>query len=240
MSFYDINKFPKKSGLLVFGISMSKVSNSQSAPEVLKQIEYFYKKILYPHVGVQIVYTDTLYLNSQDPAFGLKNKYQTLMLSHKAELEKLIAKKPYLIPTAFAFNSWSQTILQTKSFFYYLGQLKATYKADPDFRRCVEQDILASKKELNSMNIEYILEEITMMYLISKNKVCFQNQYLQNQPEWTLFCYPGEPLKSETYLHNHNLLKLKNPGNCYENSFYDLKDRKLYRYTQNLIYKNDN
>ena len=29
MQFYDINKYPKKSGLLVFGISMSKISNSQ-------------------------------------------------------------------------------------------------------------------------------------------------------------------------------------------------------------------
>ena len=230
MQLYDINKFPKKSGLLVFGISMSKISNSQSAPEVLKQIEYFYNKIHYPYVGVQIIYTDTLYLNSQEPAFKLKNKYQTLISSHKAELEKLIAKKPYLIPTAFSFNSWSQTILQTKSFFYYLGQLKSTYKKDLKFQKTIEEDILNSQREITPMNIGYILEEITMMYLISKNKVDFHNKYVQNKSEWTLFCYPGEPLKSEIYLHKHKLLNLKNPSNCYENSFYDLKDRKLHHY----------
>ena len=71
-----------------------------------------------------------------------------------------------------------------------------------------------------------------MSYLIAKGKVRLRNDFVRDHQKWILKCYPGKPLHSEIYLFQKNFFKLSNTKNIYENSFYDLVDKKLYDYTR--------
>lgn len=70
------------------------------------------------------------------------------------------------------------------------------------------------------------------MNLLQKGQVELFNDYVLHHEKWILFCYPGKPLKSEVWVSQKNPLKLKNPQNRYEDSFYDLEGKKLYDYLE--------
>jgi len=228
--FFDINKFPSKEGMLLFGISMSKVSNIQSATKCFSYIEDLVKKIEFPHVGLTFLYSDNLYLYQKGEASKLNKKFQQLMISHKNEFSKILNKHRWYIRDSFNFVSWNQALLEIKDFIGYFSKLKQIYEKDKTFQRYLKEDIKASNREVNEENILFILEEILIFYLASKGELKFQNNYLNGKEKWVLWCYPGKPLKSEIYLYQNNFFKLKNPLNEYENSFYDLTDKKLYNY----------
>ncbi|MEN9626260.1 MAG: hypothetical protein RL557_588 [archaeon] len=225
--FYDIPRFPKQEGIIVFAISMSRIGNAQSAKKCFEYMERFIPKIIFPVVGLNFIYGDTLYLYSDGKANQLKNKYQTLVNSHKFEFKNILEKNPKYIPHSFSFNTWNQTILQSNEFMIFFGELKKIYQKDKILRKLVEEDIKKSNKEIDDNSVNFILEEILLFYLITKGKVRLQNDYIQDKQKWILNCYPGKPLKSEIYLYQKNFFKLKNPDNVYENCFYDLEGKKL-------------
>lgn len=227
---FDINKMPQKEGLLVFGISMSRIGNAQSAKKCFEYMEHFIPKIFYPRVGLIFLYGDFLYLYSDEKASSLKNKFQTLIHSHKNEFIKILKKHPTLIPSSISYLTWNQLILESKEFFEYFGELQKIYKKDKKLQEYVKRDI--GKENPNENQINFILEEILIFYLIAKGKVRLYNDYVQDKQKWILQCYPGKPLASETYLFQNNFFKFKNPDNLYENSFYDLEEKKLYDYTK--------
>ena len=74
--FYDINKFPAEEGILVFPISISKISNSQSAKKCFDYVKHFTfskgGKIIKPIVGLNVIYGDYLYFYSNEKAFKCK------------------------------------------------------------------------------------------------------------------------------------------------------------------------
>lgn len=226
--FFDINKLPKQEGLLVFGISMSRIGNAQSAKKCFEYMDSFIPKILYPHVGLVFLYADSLYLYSDEKASRLKRKFQTLVHSHKYEFEKIIKKHPVRIPKAYSYMAWNQVILESKEFFEYFGKIQNIYKKDKKFQLYVKKDIGKSRPTQNEIN--FVLEEIVILYLMMKGKIRLYNDYVQDKQKWILQCYPGEPLLSEVYLFQKNFFKLKNPLNKFENSFYDLEEKKLYDY----------
>jgi hypothetical protein len=225
---FDINKFPKQEGLLVFGISMSRIGNAQSAKKCFEYMEGFIPKILYPVVGLVFLYADSLYLYSDEKAVVLKNKYQNLIHSHKNEFIKILKKHPSRIPKSISYLAWNQLILESKEFFDYLGNVKKWYKEDKKLQDYVKKDIGKIKPLQNE--VDFILEEILIFYLISKGKIRLYNDYVQDKQKWILGCYPGKPLMSEIYLFQKNPFNLSNKQNIYENSFYDLEERKLYDY----------
>jgi hypothetical protein len=55
-----------------------------------------------------------------------------------------------------------------------------------------------------------------------------QNEYTKDKEEWILNCYHGKPHRSHIYLHKKNFFKLENSKNIYQNSWYDLLNKKLY------------
>jgi len=229
--FYDISVMPKQEGIIIFPISISRISNIQSAKKCFEYAKEFIPKIFKPTVGLNIIYGDNLYLYSDEKASSLKNKFQSLINSHKYEFVKIIKKHPRYIPNSFSFTSWGQIILESKEFMTLLGELKGIYKKDKKFQELVEEDIKTSKKKVNENSISFILEEILLFYLITKGKVRLVNDYIQDKQKWILNCYPGKPLRSEIYLYQQNFFKLKNPENKFENSFYDLEAKKLYDYS---------
>ncbi len=227
---FDINKLPAKEGIIVFGISMSKISNVQNAKKCFGYMQLFIPKIIKPMVGLNFWYSDGLYYNSGEAANKLKKKYEALTHSHKYEFLKILKRSPLYIPKSFSFTTWSQQMLEAKDFPFYLGKLKKKYKEDDKFKELVQKDIRTSGRRVNTNNVNYILEEILMFYLIAKGKVRLYNDYVQDKEKWILLAYPGKPLFSEVYFFQKNWFKLSNPKNRYENSYYDLEDKKLYNY----------
>lgn len=228
--FFNINKFPAKEGMLLFGISMSQTCNIQSAKKCFSYVEELVKKIEYPHVGLTFLYSDNLYLYQKGEPSKLNKKFQQLMISHKNEFSKILNKNKWYIQDSFNFISWNQALLEVKDFIGYFSKLKQIYEKDKIFQRYLKEDIKHSKKEVNEENILFILEEILVFYLASKGSLKFPNKYINGKEKWVLWCYPGSPLKSEIYLYQQNFFKLKNKENEYENSYYDLIGKKLYNY----------
>ena len=229
-TFFDINHFPPKEGMLVFGISISKIGTTQNAKNCFNQIEHFIKKIILPKVGLTFLYSDNLYLYTSKSASDLKNKHQSLCISHKFQFQKILEKEKRYIRDSFSYITWSQALLESKDFTNYFGRLIKIYEKDKLFNKYVKEDIKNSKKRVSQNTIMFILEEILVFYLIAKGKIRIPNVYLKEHEKWVLNCYPGKPLKSEIYLFQKNFFKLNNKNNIYENAFYDLKDKKLYKY----------
>jgi len=227
--FYDINKFPAKRGILIIGISMPYIDKKQSPKNLFKTTSPLTSKIKMSGVGDVMVYSDGLYMNSDEKSSILKKKYQKLMEDHKEGYLKIIKKDIYLIPSAFTFTTWSQLILNCPKFQKLFVKLKKIYTKDKDFQRCVKLDITSAKRKVNQNTINYILEEVLLDYLVAKGKVRLQNDYVLDKEEWILNCYNGKPHRSHVYIHQKNLLKIKS-NNIYQNSWYDLDNKKLYEF----------
>ena len=227
--FYDINKFPTKRGILVIGISMPYIDKKQSPKNLFKTTSPLTSKIKMSGVGEIIVYSDGLYMNSDEKSSTLKNKFQKLMEDHKEGYLKIIKKDIYLIPPAFTFTTWSQLILNCPKFRKQFEKIKRIYKEDKQFQKYVKLDITSANKKVNQDTMSYILEEVLLDYLVAKGKVRLQNDYVQDKEEWILNCYNGKPHRSHVYIHQKNILKIES-DNIYQNSWYDLDNKKLYQF----------
>ena len=71
--FFDINKLPTKKGIILFPISMSRISNSQDGTHYYDYMEIFSQgKIVKAGVGINFIYGDYLYFESDEKAKNLK------------------------------------------------------------------------------------------------------------------------------------------------------------------------
>ena len=231
---FDINKLPLEEGILVFPISMSRISNSQNAKNCWEYMKIFSPdKIIKPLVGLNLIYGDYLYFNSDEKASTLKNKFMPLTLSHKNEILKIISKNPFYIEKAFSFITWNQALLECKDYTNLLGQLKKFYKTDKKFQKYIKEDLKSTgKKNLDENQLNFFLEETLLFYLIVKGKMLLRNNYVHGHEKWILWCYPGKPLKSQIYLIQTNIFGYHNNKNKFENCFYDLENKKLYDFSR--------
>ncbi len=227
---FDINKLPNEEGILFFGLSISKLNSSQSPKKLFEYIEHLVKKVRKPIVGVNFVYSDNLYLYSGEKARDLKTKHQIMINDHKNGFLAILKKNQWYIQKSFSFITWSQLLLEIKDYNGLFKEISELYKKDKEFKKNVNKDVKYSEKKITDDNINFILEEILVLYLVSKGKVRLFNEYVQDKEKWILQCYPGKPLYSEVYLHQENLLGLSNLMNKYQSSFYDLEGKKLYKY----------
>jgi len=228
--FFDLNKLPAEEGILVFPISMSRISNSQNAKNCFEYMKNFSpNKIIKPIVGLNFIYTDLLYLNFSENAIDIKNKFMPLASYHKNEFLKILSRNPIFIQKAFSFITWSQIYLESKDFIGLFGNLKKIYSKDKEFQKYVKEDSNSiGKTNLDDNQLNFFLEENLMSYLILKGKVRLSNNFIQGHEKWILYCYPGKPLKSQIYLFQQNFFGLMNRKNKYEDCFYDLEEKKLY------------
>ncbi len=229
-TFYDINKFPAEKGILVFPISISRIQTGQSSQKCLEYIQHLSpSKISTPTVGLNFVYGDLLYMNSNEPAFKLKNSFMHQISEHKNGMENLLHKHrlDFQIQHAFAYQSWGQTYLDSENFTDNLKKIRDLYHSDEEFKEYVQSDADHVGRPLDDLQVEFFLEEYLMFYLTTKGKTRLRNDYIQDQEKWILFCYPGSPLKAHIYLYQLNPFGLDNPVNVYQNSFYDLEAKKL-------------
>ncbi len=221
--------------MLIFPISMSRIANTQDAAHNWKSIEELAEKVSRTEgIGLTVLYTDYLYMHSSKPAKDLRDKSLNAMLHHKQQFESLLVKHHWYIPRAYSFLTWGQAIIHSKKpFTDCLRKIEGLYQKEKEFRKCVQADIKKSGRSIKDpLAVKFVLEECVLMNLLQKGQVELFNDYVLHHEKWILFCYPGKPLKSEVWVSQKNPLKLKNPQNRYEDSFYDLEGKKLYDYLE--------
>lgn len=226
--FSDIKYFPAQPGIVMMGISMAHINRRQSPKKCYEDIDLLAEKITKSEVGLNVIYCDGLYGNSQQPASELKAKYQKLMAEHKVSYVKRMQRIKKYIPRAVSFYTWSQFVLECPEYNLYMTELKNIYSHDAKFRKYVKEDIARAGKLYCENNIQFILDDILMSHLATKGEVRLQNDFVGDREVWILDVYPGKPHKSHIYLSQLNPFKLDNPKNIYQDSWYDLEEKKLY------------
>lgn len=214
--------------MLVFGISISKISNVQSAEKCWEYLQIFWNKVVRTNgIGAVFLYSDYLYMyTEQGSPAELRAKYLETMLQHKNALLNILEKNPQWIQKSFTFLTWGQLLLNTRRFTHYFAQLRKMYDEDKVFQQHVAAD--AAERGISEGQVNFLLEESLVFYLISKGQIAFDNEYIQHREQWILNCYPGKPLRTETYLYQKNFFDLDNSKNQYQSSFYDLDGKVLY------------
>lgn len=236
--FFDINKFPKDYGILVFPISIARVDNSsgQSSAECFEYIKHFSPgKVSAPKIGLNMIYADYLYFHSNEKAGVLKQKFMNLVLKHKNAFSKIVTKNHdrFQIQHAFSYEVWNQLYLSYDGDFDHDFRLfKKWYEGDEVFQKYVKEDAVFCKRDLTEEQINFFLEEHFMLYLLSKKRIALPNEYIQGREKWVLWCYPGAPLKGQIYVVQSNPLKLEASENIYQNHSYDLESKKLIDFTK--------
>ena len=231
-NFFDLNQLPKEEGILLWGISMSKIGNTQSPANCFEYLQHIDTKITKTDgIGMVVLYGDYLYFHSDERASVLRDRYKELMISHKSGFLNLLAKNPAWIKKAFSFSTFGQIMLDnSEEFKKSLDVITGLYRSDDKFKEKVESDCKDAGREITPAQVMFILEEVTLFYLAAKGKLDFGNRFISGTEQWVLQMYPGKPLQSEVYLFQSNPLNLHNPKNKYENHFYDLEGKVLYDY----------
>jgi len=226
----DFNQFPQTPGMLVFGISMNRIGNVQSPKACFDAIQTLDKKIVRTQgIGLTFLYSDYLYMHSDEPAIKMRDRFLALTTAHKQGFEKILAKHTEYIPDAFSYLTWNQLLIDCPAFFTYFQRLKKLAQTDPVLQACLAADAGVKKfATLDQHQISFFLEECLVALLLTKRMIPLQNEYLHRREQWLLNCYPGKPLMTECWLFQKNPFKLECKENRYENAFYDLSENKLY------------
>lgn len=232
-TFFDINKLPPEKGLLLFGLSMNKLFLRQSPERCIEDVRHFHMaKVSKPLIGLNFIYSDFLYLYSDRSAPELKDSIMTQIISHKNGIQNIL-KKFYLdfqIQHAFNYMAWAQLYVATENFHELFNSLKKIYKEDVLFQKYIAEDCETYGREMGENQVNFFLEEILMIYLMTKNEVKLPNEYIEGQQKWILFCYPGRPLKSMVYMYQLNPFKLDWKENPYQNAHFDLEAKQLIEF----------
>ena len=236
--FFDINKLPAEKGLLLFGLSMNKLDRGggggyQTAEDCVNYTRIFHpSKVRKPLMGLNLIYSDFLYLYSDKPAPELKNSFMHQVIHHKNAFQKKVEKDSldFQIQHGFNYMVWNQLYVGTNDFDVLFRQLKEIYSKDEIFQKYIKDDCDVYGREMGENQVNFYLEEILMFYLLTHNKVKLPNEYIENQQKWILWCYPGKPLKSTIYIYQLDPFKLMCPENPYARAHYDLESKQLIEF----------
>ncbi len=110
--------------------------------------------------------------------------------------------------------------------------IEKMYENDEMLRAYVARDSKIAGRVIDDNQIRFILEETLLMYLILKGNVRLRNEFTAGHEKWILFAYPGKPLFTEVYIFQQNPFNLDNDKNVYQNSYYDLEEKKLYDFSR--------
>ncbi len=238
--FFDIKPL-KDWSILWFPISMSNISTKQSVKKCMDYLNYFGdKKAGEPKIGLEMNYTEFLYMNSKEKSSKIKEKFMFQIVQHKKGMEKSIHKNrmKMQIQHAFHFGSWSNLYFQVEGDFnVYFKKLKNFYQKDKLFRKYLKEDCKFNKRKLTNDQVNFFLEEHLMVYLGLFKKIRFTNEYVQGREKNILLIYPGIPPKAQVYLLQKNPFNFKT-----NNKFigqYNLENKKFYDYNNIEIEKWD-
>lgn len=229
--FYDINKFPRDWGLIVFPISMSRIGNAQSAQACIDAVAFFMEKISVHRVGANFIYSEGLYMHFEKDSHETKNKFANSASSHMGAVRNLVTKNRsrFQIDFAFSFESWFQMYLSHKDFFGVYRTVCKLYESDSEFRKWVAKDAEEQGKKLDERQLSFYLEEHAFEYLLINRELTLHNDFVNGREQWVLNVYPGKPAKAQIYLIQNDPLKLNDDSNPYKGQ-YDLMEKKFIDY----------
>jgi hypothetical protein len=136
--FFDINKLPPEKGLLLFGLSMNELDfqgggGGQSAENCVDYVRIFHtSKVSKPLMGLNLIYSDFLYLYNDRPAPELKHSFMHQVIQHKNSFQKIVEKNnlDFQIQHGFNYMVWNQLYVGTRDFDVLFRQLKEIYSKD--------------------------------------------------------------------------------------------------------------
>lgn len=224
---FDISSVPKD-GYLIFPLSMSRLSNVQSGKELYEFLKFFEKKISKISLDVIFLYTNDLYLNSDDRAIEVRKTSLNKMTNHKAEFLNILLKEKKYVPQAFHFLPWDYVILNSENFLKFKDTMLRKLESDTTFKKNLLQDLEEINRDKTEANIGFLIEEIIVTHLLLQQDIILPHT-LTSADGWRLVCYPGKPINSLRYTNKHNLLPkrsdLQKQQLLFSHSFYDMKDR---------------
>lgn len=228
---FDINQFPKDWGIIVFPISMSRVSNAQNPQRCVDVLKKFLPKVSANKIGVNFIYTEGLYMNFERDAFQTKNRFAQTEVMHMCGVQKLVKKnyRTFQIDSAFTFESWFQMYLSHKDFFNANRAVAELYRRDKEFRKLIAADARSQGRPLTKRQLAFFLEEHTFAYLLLNRQLSLRNEFVQGRESWVLLCYPGEPPRAQVYLFQADPLRINGDKNPYKGQ-YDLVSNRFISY----------
>lgn len=233
-TFFDINKFPKEWGIIVFPISMSRIANTQSPQKCGEALDFFLSKISINQVGANYVYSEGLYMNFEKDAFKTKDNFAKTATSHMQGVKKFVKKNynKFQINSAFHFDSWFQMYLSNQNFFKTMDEVRKFYKNDKNFRKYVAADAKEQKRKLDERQLSFYLEEHTFVYLLLNEKMTLQNDFVNERQRWILLTYPGNPPRGQVYLYQNDPLKINSESSNPYKGQYNLLSKKFIDYNR--------
>lgn len=231
---FDITVLPED-GYVIFPLSMSRLANAQSAEELYKFLQFFDTKISKISIDVVFLYTNDLYLNSDEKAVDLRQKSLNQMLYHKEKFMSLVLKDKKYVPATFHFIPWDYTILNSEDFSGIKSALLKARETDSGFQEALLSDLSRMGKEVTETNYSFLIEEIAVSYLLSQKRITLPHT-LATAGGWRLICYPGTPNDSWVYTYAHKVLPyrqdMSNQDNLFSHSLYDINERILIDFDQ--------
>ena len=225
---FDISSVPKD-GYLIFPLSMSRLANAQAGPTLYEFLMFFESKIKVISLDVIFLYTNDLYLNSDDRAVDIRKKSLNQMLNHKAEFLGLLLKERKYVPQAFHFLPWDYAILNAENFQGAKSNLLEAKNKDQKFHKFLMNDLKKAGREETEANLNFLIEEIVATHLLTQKEIPLPHT-LATSDGWRLICYSGDPIQSLIYTYKNNLLSkrgdLSEQHLLFARSFYNM-DKKI-------------
>lgn len=232
--YFDLNTVPQN-GFLIFPLSMSRLSNALSAEKIYEFLAFFEAKLSHQSIDVILLYTNGLYLNSDENSSVLRKKLLNQMINHKSSFESMILKKKKFIPGSFHYLPWDYAILNASKYNDERARLAAHFNDDLPFRKALQYDLNIAGQKATEANLQYLLEELIISHLITEKEISFPHR-LAHEDGWRLLCYPGFPPVSLVYLWQKNLLGNRNDlsktHQVFARSLYHMEDRVLIDFKQ--------
>jgi hypothetical protein len=222
---FDINKVTPN-GFLVFLLSMSKLHGDLSPKLIYDFLSFFNQKIPRISIDVVFLYANGLYFNTDENALSVRQKTNAQMVGHMKELSNLILKMHAFVPQAFHYLPWDYSLLNSSNFQEPFDKLNKLRQTDHTFEDMLAADL--GHREKSEANFKFLLEEITVTYLIRQKKVSFPST-LSHPDGWHLICYPGCYIHGDVYLHQKRILP-ETEKHTFSHAFYNMEKKMLYDY----------
>ncbi|QQS15277.1 MAG: hypothetical protein IPK84_02785 [Candidatus Moraniibacteriota bacterium] len=226
---FDISSVPKD-GYLIFPLSMSRLANAQSGQGLYDFLVYFESKIKYISIDCILLYTNDLYLNSNEQAVAVRRRSLHQMLGHKGEFKNILLKERRYVPQAFHFLPWDYGTLNAEGFTEAKNLLLHIAKNNDDFQKCLLNDLRNQGREESDINIGFLIEEIAVTCMLTRGDIPLPH-ILATENGWRLICYPGNPISSLVYTYKNNLLQDKTKpskdSHLFSRSFYNMEKKIL-------------
>lgn len=228
---YDVNRF-NHHGQFVLPISQSKITTSQKPKKIMEYLDSIGRnKVADVKIDVYIVYTNGLYQNSSDNTMESRLKNIAQVSNHAQELKKLISKTHGHIPGAYHFISWDYFIINSPLYSKFFSTLHKLLKTNREFQKTISTDLFNINKKINLSNTNFILEELTVNHLLRQKFIKLPTLLSKEDTSWRLIIYPGNPLLSDVFLNQENLLPENNKPeaeNTFANSLYNCELEKMF------------